>query len=169
MYRALRLLLVASLLSGAVALVGCAKIAEKATEAAVEKATGVKVDKNGEEVTIKTEDGEATVSSDTELPADFPADVPIYENATVNAAMSNKTDQGMSYLVGLTSDDDAKEVFAWYKQAFEDKGWEIKSTMEVGDSVGGLSAEKGDLMATLSIGYGSEKKADMSLTVSPKQ
>ncbi len=156
------------LLLSVVALSGCASIAEKATEAAVEKTTGVSVDKDGDNVTIKTDEGEATVSGDAKLPDGFPTDVPIYENAKITTAMSNKSDTGMGYIVAFTSQDDAAEIFAWYKQAFADKGWEIKSTMEVGDSVGGLSAEKGDLAATLSIGYGTDKEAQMTLTVAPK-
>jgi hypothetical protein len=151
------------------AMSGCQNMAEKATEAAVEKATGVDVEKNGDSVTVKTDEGEATVSSDAKLPDDFPQDVPIYENATIETAITNKVDAGTSYLIGMKSDDDAGEVYAWYKQAFEDEGWTILSSMEVGDSVGGLAAEKDTRTSNLSIGYGAEKKAEISLTVAPKQ
>lgn len=167
MHRGVRLAVVVLLALGVVVLTGCAKVAEKATEAAVEKATGVKVDQSGENVTVTTDEGEATLSSEAKLPADFPADVPLYDNATITSAMTNKADEGMTFIVAATSDDDAATIFEWYKKAFEDKGWEIKSTMEVGDSVGGLSAEKNSQLATLSIGYGDEKKADMTITVTP--
>lgn len=169
MQRGWKVAVIVALAFGLTVAAGCQSIADKAAETAVEKATGVKVDTKGEKVTISTDEGEATISSDAKLPDDFPSDVPIYDDAKIGTAMTNEVQGGKSYLVGMESDDDAAEVFDWYKKAFEDEGWKITSTMEVGDSVGGLSAEKGDVRVSLAIGYGAEKKADISLTVTPKQ
>ena len=59
---ATRLLIVAAF--AAVALLpGCKKAQDAAVEAAIERATGAKVDKDGNAVTIKTEQGDLKIAS----------------------------------------------------------------------------------------------------------
>lgn len=156
------LLLIAVL---AVAVVGCQSIAEQATEAAVEQATGVKIDKSGDEVTIQGEDGsEVTASSGGELPDGFPADVPVYEG---NIIASVKAPEGYSVTIEAASD--VATVFDWYKTELDSQGWEIKSEVKVQDG-GALSAEKGtqQLQVTFGADSGDATKSTISLITSTK-
>lgn len=143
----------------AVALVAVGGCKPKPTESTVPAGSGIDAG---------AADAGAGDAESVALPADFPADVPIYENATIDSATPSDVQGGKMYLIGMTSADDAGDVHAWYKKALEDGGWTITNNMEVGDSVGGINAEKGALKVNLSVGYGAEKKAQISLIVQPK-
>ena len=59
---------------------GCKKAQDAAVETAIERATGAKVEKDGDTMTIKTEQGEVKVATAEDggtvaMPADFPKDV----------------------------------------------------------------------------------------------
>ena len=58
-----RRLLALALIAAIVALPACKKAQDAAVEAAMEKATGMKVDKDGNAVTIKTEKGDLKVAT----------------------------------------------------------------------------------------------------------
>ncbi len=95
----------AAILAAAVALTGCG--AESSAERAVEKATGadVDIDKDGEEVTVTTEDGEFSTSAS--LPEGFPTDIPIIDGVVQQGVRSDQDGQ-QGYLVSVRSDADAK-------------------------------------------------------------
>ncbi len=154
------------LLAGlAVAVVGCQSIAEQATEAAVEQATGVKIDKSGDEVTIQGEDGtEMTASSAGDLPEGFPTDVPVYEGDII---ASVKAAEGYSVTIEAASD--VSTVFDWYKTELDAQGWKIMSEVKVQDG-GALSAEKGNqqLQVTFGADSGDANKTTISLITSTK-
>ena len=83
-------LLLLSLAIGA-GLGGCRNAADAATEAAIETASGKKVDveRDGDTVTYKTEEGEMTMQGgvDLPLPSDFPKDVYLPKTYAVNSVM----------------------------------------------------------------------------------
>jgi len=161
----LRVLAVLCVLVLAGSIVGCQSIAEKATEKAIEKSTGVEIDKSGDEVTIKGEDGtEVTASSDGELPEGFPSDVPVYEGKIVTSV---KADKGWS--VALEASDDVNTIFDWYKSELEKDGWKIVSEMKVTDGAA-VVAEKGDqnLQVTIGASGSDDGKTSVSLLVSTK-
>jgi len=144
---------------------GCQSIAEKATEAAVEKATGVQVDKDGEQITIKGEDGaELTASSDGELPDGFPSDVPVFEGKVVS---SIKAEKGFS--VTIEAEAGVMDVFDFYKDKLPAEGWNIVSEMKVEDG-GAIVAEKGDqsVQVTVGVDSGDANKATISLFTGTK-
>jgi hypothetical protein len=125
---------------------GCQLIAQKATEGAIEGATGGAVKVDGDSVTIKGKDGsEATVSDDTKIPADFPSEVPMRDDGSVKAVVTNKTSSGgTGYMVNIQYKIPQSELLDWYKTELEKGGWTITSTVATGDG-GMVAAEKGDL------------------------
>jgi len=125
---------------------GCQLVAQKATEGALKSATGGAVDVQGDSVTIKGKDGaEATISDSTKIPADFPADVPLRDDGTVNAVITNQAPGGgTSYMVNIRFKVPQAEILSWYKTELEKGGWKITSTVDTGDG-GMVAAEKGDL------------------------
>ncbi len=132
---------------------GCQLIAQKATEGALEGATGGAVKVDGDSVTIKGKDGsEATVSGDTKIPADFPSEVPMRDDGSVKAVVTNKTSSGgTGYMVNIQYKIPQSELLDWYKTELEKGGWTITSTVATGDG-GMVAAEKGDLQINVVTG-----------------
>jgi len=160
-----RVISVLGMLLLAASVVGCQQVAEKATEAAIEKSTGVDVEKSGDEVTITGEDGtEITASSDGQLPDGFPSDIPVYEGPITS---SIKADKGWS--VTIEAADDVDTIFSWYKQELEKSGWKVVSEMKVTDGAA-VVAEKGDQNVQVTIGTSSSDAgaSTLSLFVSTK-
>jgi hypothetical protein len=130
---------------------GCQAIAQKATEKAVQGATGGAVNVNGDTVTLKGTDGsQATIAKETSIPNDFPSDVPLYANGTVTAVVTNETPQGKGYLVGIKYKDDTTTVLDWYNAEFKKGDWKVLSTVTTGDG-GMISAENGTYSVTIVI------------------
>lgn len=157
----LRVILVLCIAVLALSVTGCQTIADKAAEEVIEQSTGVEVDKSGEDVTIKGEDGtEITASTGGELPEGFPEDVPVYEGEIVNTI---KADKGYSVIVATT--DDVQTITDWYKAELEKEGWEIKTEMTV-EGGGVFTAEKGTSQLQVTIGADtSGDKTSVSLYV----
>jgi hypothetical protein len=132
---------------------GCQLIAQKATEGAIEGATGGAVKVDGDSVTVKGKDGsEATVSNDTKIPADFPSEVPMRDDGSVKAVITNKTGSGgTGYMVNIQFKVAQSELLDWYKTELEKGGWKITSTVATGDG-GMVAAEKGDLQINVVTG-----------------
>ena len=131
---------------------GCQLLAQKATEGALKSATGGAVDVKGDSVTIKGEDGsEATVSGETKIPADFPSDVPMRDDGTVKAVITNQADSGKSYMINIRFKVAQTELLDWYKTELEKGGWKISSTVSTGDG-GMVAAEKGALAINVVVG-----------------
>jgi hypothetical protein len=129
-----------------IALSGCQFMAQKA----VESATGVKVDKSGDQVTITGKDGQASLSaSENKLPENLPDNVPVYDG-TVSGSATMETEQGTAYTFSIRTSDDAQTIIDWYKKELADKGWTVKTTFISGDN-GGVVAKSGDEELTVTI------------------
>jgi len=150
---------------------GCQMIAQKATESAIQGATGGAVNVKGDSVTIKDKDGaEATISNETKIPAGFPSEVPLRDDGNVKAVITSQASGGgTSYMVSIQFKVPQSEVLDWYKTELEKGGWTIGSTVNTGDG-GMVSAEKGDL--TLNVVTGSENSdgytSVVTMQVGPK-
>ena len=83
----------------------------------------------------------------TELPADFPEDIPRYPGAQVVKA---RPDGNMGWSVGFSSADEPAKVAAYFADALAAQGW---STQRV-DAPEGIMifADKGDRSATYGVG-----------------
>ena len=90
------------------------KLAQKATEAAIEHASGgeVKIDSNNHTVTVKSEKGNVQFSgAGSKIPDDWPKDIPVYPGAQVKMSMSNSEQQ----LLALETTDSPDQAVAFYK------------------------------------------------------
>ncbi|MDO8846834.1 MAG: hypothetical protein Q7W51_00390 [Coriobacteriia bacterium] len=142
----------------ALGLVGCKsiqdKIGEEIGEGIVGAATDSDVEVNDDSVTIQTDDGEVTIANDTgEMPDGFPSDFPLYDDYVLDGASSVASGGTTTYYINMTSEDEVTEVFEWYKAEFDD-GWTTTGDTfftDSGSSSGMLTAEKGDMEATVSM------------------
>ena len=155
---------IAVLLVGAVltlAVTGCGLIAQQAFQ----KATGVSVDKNGNQLTVTGPNGQkATVQGDqNKLPDGLPASVPTYPGGTVKGSTAVTTDKGSDFTFTIQTGDDVQTVGKWYKAQLAAKGWTVESATSVG-AAEILSAKMGSSAIQVSATKGSSGQTDI-LTV----
>ncbi|WP_133000167.1 hypothetical protein [Luteimonas arsenica] len=115
---------------------GCQKAADAATEAAIERASGQKVqlDRDGNRLRISAGSGADEVSVVTgegiALPADFPDDLFLPADYGVSSVM----DVGGARLLNLQSRGAVATVFEDARTAMQDKGWSQTMAMQQADS-----------------------------------
>jgi len=91
--------------------------------------------------TSSTPSSEKVADKGVALPADFPKEIPVYKNATIDGATSDSLD--------LISSDSMETVYAWYSSELTTAGW--KNTAE--NKAKSISAvwEKGNQSMPISI------------------
>ncbi len=115
---------------------GCGKVAEKASEQAVEKVieseTGEKVDldMDNESVEITTDQGTIKAGATYDWPSGMPSDVPEFKYGSISSVIESTTEAGTSYTV--TFEEVAADSFAKYRDDLEDKGWTMQLTQQMG-------------------------------------
>ena len=139
-----------------VALSGCGAIAQKATEAAVESATGVKVDSSKQTITTTDKDGNTTELSAKEgsYPDGFPSDFPQYPGAKVDSALKGSSNGQDSFTVILKTADAPKDVYAWYLGELENNGWKIDQKLDAttdDSAFATITCTKGELRGGVSV------------------
>ena len=126
-------LISACLAASALLAAGCQKAADVATEKAIERATGqrVEVDRDGNQVRLRSEEGEITVASGegVALPVDFPDDVFLPANFRVSSVM----DVGNARLVNLEAEGQVTTMFDAARADMESKGWTQTLAMQQAD------------------------------------
>lgn len=134
-------------------LTGCGGRPDEAIiEEQIEQATGsdADVDISGDSYQIsgETEDGAFSLSSGegTEIPEDFPGDVPIYSPSTVSMSMNVPEGQSLT----LTTGDDSKKIVEFYKGEMVANEWSEQASMNMG-SQSILSYKKDDRVANITI------------------
>jgi len=135
----------------ALALAGCRQSAgESLAEAALEKATGhkVDVDEDGGSVTIKTDEGEMKIhgGDNATLPANFPKDVYLPAGYAVESVMEVNRTQ----LIALKAPGEVARLYADARAAMEKQGWKQTMAMQGSASDGLLAYEKDGRKATVS-------------------
>jgi type IV pilus biogenesis protein CpaD/CtpE len=138
-------------------LLGCGRNAqEEAVEKAIEKQTGgdARVNLSDDGVSVETEDGEMRLSSgnNAKLPENFPDDVYVMEDATVEMAMNMPEGQS----VALSCSDTPSDVAAIYRKKMVEKGWKQMASTNMGEQVM-LVYTKGNRAANVVIARGEEK------------
>lgn len=122
---------------------------ERMIERAIERETGgsVDIDLDGDgTVTYEGEDGEAfTVTSgeSAELPAGWPSEVSIMDDATITYAGSMMGGDTNGLTAVFTVDASKAEVMDYYKTVLTESGWTVAGVMDFGDS-GMVSATRGE-------------------------
>jgi hypothetical protein len=141
---------------------GCQKAQEKAQEAAMEAAlehaTGNKVDidKDGNAVSIKTDQGDINIATAADggvvaLPSDFPNDVYLPAQRTIDSAM----DMAGMKMVNMATQAGVAAVSADVEKAMQAQGWKREMVMQAGDG-STLVYSKDKRQAVYQIGAGDE-------------
>lgn len=145
---AMRLLLLSLAITACLG--GCDKAADVATEAAIETASGQKVDveRDGNKVTYKTEEGEMTMEGgvDLPLPPDFPKDIYLPKTYAVNSVM----DMGGMRMVALMTREPVPALFNSASAAMKQQGWKQVTAMQHAGGNAMLAFEKDKRHVSLS-------------------
>jgi hypothetical protein len=146
----LHLRLLSALACAAFCLSGCQKAADAATEAAIERAGGgkVEVDRDGDRVSFKTEQGELNMQAGESLPlpADFPKDVWLPGRYDVNSVM----DMAGVQVVSVHTQGKVAGQHADARAAMAQAGWKQTMSMQHSADNAMLSFEKAERAAVLS-------------------
>ena len=102
----------------AFALTGCQFIAQKA----VESATGVKVEKNGNGISVTGKNGATAQIGTNQVPDGWPTEVPVY-SGTLKAGNKVAGTDGTVYNVVIETADSPKTVGDFYEKQLGDAGW----------------------------------------------
>ena len=113
---------------------GCKKAQDAAVETAIERAIGAKVEKDGDTMTIKTEQGEVKVATAEDggtvaMPADFPKDVYLPADNKLASAM----DMAGMQMLNMTTPQDLAKVSADIEKSMQGQGWKREMAMQAGD------------------------------------
>jgi hypothetical protein len=80
----------------------------------------IKVDEKGGSVEISSEDGKQTFSTNSDLPDNYPSDIPIYPNSTVTSSVTNGEEGS---LVTWQSSDSLEDVSNYFEKELANQGW----------------------------------------------
>ncbi|RZJ02475.1 MAG: hypothetical protein EOP39_22580 [Rubrivivax sp.] len=110
---------------------GCRKAQDNAVAQALERATGAKVDKDGDTVTVKTDKGELKVATaenggSVALPAGFPSDIYLPADNKVASAM----DMAGVQMVNLTTPRPLAQVSGEVEETMQAQGWKREMAMQ---------------------------------------
>ena len=89
----------------------------------------------------------AQLGGNVTLPSNFPEDIPLYPDAVPFSAMETG---GGTTILSLDSDEQAPEVYGFYKEQLPASGWTIENELNVGGQRV-LTAIKGDRKAVIQI------------------
>lgn len=120
-------------------------LAENIAENAIERAGGgdVKVDLDNKTWTYETNEGSFQVGEGVDLPANWPADVPVLSGVKITYAGSTNPQTGQAGAsVMFTTTQSTAEVAAYYNSELVKAGWTIEGTANSG-GVNIISAQKG--------------------------
>ena len=99
---------------------------EEAIEQSIESEGGqAEVDISEGEFTVKTEEGETSWGTGTEMPDNFPKDVPLYPDMTPTSSMSGQDDGKEFFFVSFESRDPGEKIYNWYGKELSSGGWAI--------------------------------------------
>jgi hypothetical protein len=163
----MRLLIIGAIL---LSILGCGeKSEEKAAEKIMEKAIEsqmdgkAQVDIDGENIKIKTADGEMTVTAgkSAKLPSGFPEDVFLYEDADLNSVMT----MPQGYQLGFESKDAPSKISDAYLKEMTAEGWSKEMSMDMGNQMM-LGFKKNERMVNVvTASNEDEKMTHIGLTV----
>lgn len=149
---------------------------EAAVEEIIEQASGgsvdIEIDEDGNVANIETEDGSLNIGSG-ELPAEWPADVPVYEGGQITSTQSMESNGEQFVIVGYQTTEAAGDAVAGFKAALVAAGFTVDAEGATTDGAGSglwtLTASRGQYVVTAS-GVGSPDEpaqVQVSLTIKP--
>jgi len=171
------MLAVLMVLTLALALTGCgtkdkAENAKQTNGGAGEESNGTKVKTSidGERIKFESDEGEVIIDPEgTELPDNWPAEMPTYPKAKIVSSVKGSGDVSMAMAVFQT-DKPVAAVVEFYDAELPGKGWSIDNRIETGQSMVMVMASKGDLLATVSTTKDEASgKTTISINIAPRQ
>jgi len=153
----------------AVSLVALVASCQRMAEEAVEQQTGVEIDREGDSVTITGSEGEQIKTQTESLPENWPADVPVYEGAEIQASTSVSVGEGTQLSATLVTDDPVAEVFAWYKAEAASGGWTVESEASMqtdGAATAFLALKKGSVEVKVTVNEADDGSSNIVTVVS---
>ncbi|MDZ4170419.1 MAG: hypothetical protein U1E26_12325 [Coriobacteriia bacterium] len=136
------------------------RVAEEATEAAVEKATGGKAEIEDGSVSIETEDGTKLEAGTNRVPDDFPDNVPVDDDIKVVASASAPDgNRGTGYTLSYLTKIDTAKAIAKFKAGLVKEKWKIMMENET-EGTAYLSAETNDQQMSATIAPAGEDAED---------
>ncbi len=140
-------------------------LAKSIFEGGVTAITGnkAKIDSKSGSVTLQGDGGKSTVSTGKELPAGFPADVPVYQPSTIKFSAS--LSKG-SYNVTFSTNDNTADVSKFYEKELAKNGWQLKENGQVSFGTVATSTYtkgKSDLVVVIAGGSGDSGATSVSL------
>jgi hypothetical protein len=126
------------------------KLVEDTVTRAVEEATGVSVDAEENEITIRGEEGEEFTlrATEGELPDGFP--FAVYPGGKVTSSTTITTDGKKGWMVSIEFDADAGTVADFYEQAHREQGIEVSRTeMDMDGEVAVLLTGESETLSSL--------------------
>lgn len=144
----------------------CKKAQDAAVNAAIEHATGAKVERNGNEVTVKTAQGDVHFAStenggSVALPASFPKDVQLPAQYKVASVM----EMGGGQIVSLSTQDAMPALINTLSSGMESQGWKRELMTQDGDG-GALTFSKGNHNVAYYFSKNENGSTDLNINVS---
>lgn len=166
MTRSPRLAIALSLTALVLILPACKKAQDAAVDAAIEHATGAEIEHNGDEVTVKTAQGDmhfatAENGASVALPASFPKDVQLPAQYKVDSVM----EVGGAQIVSLSTPDTMDTLFNSLSSGMEGKGWKRELATQTSDG-GALSFSKDNHNVAYYIARNENGSTDLNINVS---
>jgi hypothetical protein len=129
----------------ALGLTACGSAEEAITERILEEASGEGVDvelgEDGEVVSVETDDGSMEFSAGGELPEEWPAGVPTFEDGQITGNQVFTSNGETIISVSYATELDPKTAIDAMKSALEGAGFEIVTSSDMTDGAGaGLSS-----------------------------
>jgi hypothetical protein len=144
---------------------------EKAAERVAEKLLGDKVDidRKGDKITFKGEDGDTTVEVGGGKPKDWPSDVPL-PDGKITSSVSGTTGDGGGWTVTMDVGDPF-EVIDTYREQISGAGFEITQNFETGsgkDRLKSFIAGNSKWTVTATVGTDSSNSKALFVSVMEK-
>lgn len=140
---------------GAVASWMIGKVVSKGLKTAMEKATGIQIegdgnggsisitgkdggkinitgDDSGGQITFEGDDGQTMTfeGGGATLPDDFPSSFPIKGGLTLTSSANSQSTDGQVYILAWEGNESANALAAWYKTELPKQGWKITATTQ---------------------------------------
>jgi hypothetical protein len=150
-------------------LVACKSPQEKIMERAMESDNGGDADVNmNRDGSMHIENDAGTYDTGTSIPKDWPEDVSVYDNATIqySASVNPKTGKPGSMLVIMTTDSIA-DLGNFYKGDLAANGWEMEGMIE-GGGMTILGGTKDNRQVSVMIS-GADGQTSVTLAVGEKE
>lgn len=122
----------------------------------------VQIDRDGDTVTVNTNEASLEVGEQVSLPSDFPTDVHVADG-TLQAAF--KLDSGNAFSVSLISNDSVTDLKSEYQSEMKNDGWTVLSSLDL-PTGSTIAAEKDNRMFSVSMSQGDDGATNVVISTS---